>query len=994
MQLHRLTLGAIGPFAEVCEVDVEQLGASGLFLLEGPTGAGKSTLIDAIVFALYGDVAGRASSADRMHSDVAAPGATPFVELDFSTSSGTYRIRRTPKYERAKRRGEGTTTENASAKLWRLASPADTTSADAEPIATRIEEVGAEVRRAVGLSQEQFVQTVVLPQGEFATFLRSTPEVRRELLQRLFGTEIYDAVLDRLVEQRKDAKQARVDAQVAVAGAVRAYCGAAGLDAEAEAALAQQAGDELAAELAKQVAQLQSDTDRSKVEASSAGSAADQAGKYLSERQAREHARLRVVTLRTELAELDASSDELERQKTVVRRAAEASRLAPTLDGLVAAERRHADAATDLEARRATVSVPDADPHTWPQHERALRDAAAGLSALAEVEHALPGRLQSLSDLARQRDDAARQHREADEAIILAPQAIDALRQQLEAARALAAEHAGAAAERASAATVLEAAKALESGQERADKARASREGARLLAQQRLTDETAIRARFLDGMAGHLASALVADEPCPVCGSREHPHPAVRRTGDVDRREVDAAARLLADATASLELASAEAARVESELAELRGRTDGASVVEAQARMRNADLAMADLEIAAQDVTRIETEIAACEAALAENRVVRDELTRNASRLDAEVSAASAALEVDRGRIVAALDGHPSISDRVAALVKEADVWACAAEAVQTVQASKADLDTRVAEWATELQRSQFADRDDVVAARLSEEEQREIAAHIERARQRRVEIEAALAAPDVADIAVDEIVDLKGAESALAQARTAHESAQRRMATLKQRLSEAAERAAGVESAIEAEVQTVARTTPLIRLADLVSGSTPDNTKSMSLPTFVLRERFADVVASANERLATMSDGRYALVHVEDREGNRRSGLGLRVRDTHSDQERDPRTLSGGETFYCSLALALGLADVVTAEAGGVDLGTLFVDEGFGSLDEETLDNVLSVLSGLSTSGRVVGIVSHVPELKERISERITVIPNRDGSSRLVVSA
>jgi exonuclease SbcC len=129
-------------------------------------------------------------------------------------------------------------------------------------------------------------------------------------------------------------------------------------------------------------------------------------------------------------------------------------------------------------------------------------------------------------------------------------------------------------------------------------------------------------------------------------------------------------------------------------------------------------------------------------------------------------------------------------------------------------------------------------------------------------------------------------------------------------------------------------------------------------------------------------------------LEHVEDKGGNRRSGLGLRVRDAHTEQPRDPATLSGGETFYCSLALALGLADVVTAEAGGIDLGTLFVDEGFGSLDPETLDHVLGVLSVLSAGGRVVGIVSHVPELKERIHERVTVTPNRDGSSRLNVVA
>jgi exonuclease SbcC len=161
-----------------------------------------------------------------------------------------------------------------------------------------------------------------------------------------------------------------------------------------------------------------------------------------------------------------------------------------------------------------------------------------------------------------------------------------------------------------------------------------------------------------------------------------------------------------------------------------------------------------------------------------------------------------------------------------------------------------------------------------------------------------------------------------------------------------------------------------------------------------MSLPTFVLRERFVDVVASANGRLATMSDGRYCLEHVEDKRGNRKSGLELLVRDTHTEHPRDPATLSGGETFYCSLALALGLADVVTSEAGGVDLGTLFVDEGFGSLDQDTLDQVLEVLQGLATSGRAVGIVSHVPELKEQISERISVVPNRDGSSRLIVAA
>ncbi len=407
MQLHRLTLCAIGPFAGVCDVDVERLSASGLFLLEGPTGAGKSTLIDAIVFALYGDVAGRSSSADRMHSDVADAETTPFVELDFSTANGMYRIRRTPKHERAKRRGEGMTTENASAKLWRLLSP-DESAEGAEPMSTRIEEVGAEISRIVGLTHEQFVQTVVLPQGEFATFLRAAPEVRRELLQKLFGTEIYDAVLDRLVEQRKVAKQQRADAANEVSASVSAYCGAAGLDDAAEVALAGREGDALVAEVAGQLSRLSGEVESAVAAAKAAESAAEQARERLVGRRARERSRLRVSALRNELAALDATRDEQERMAVVLERAAEAARLAPVLDGLVAAETRRDAASAELARRKAEVSASAADPSAWRDHERSLRDTAAGLSALADLERQLPSRTQAVSDLERARDEAAK----------------------------------------------------------------------------------------------------------------------------------------------------------------------------------------------------------------------------------------------------------------------------------------------------------------------------------------------------------------------------------------------------------------------------------------------------------------------------------------------------------------------------------------------------------------------------------------------------------
>ena len=993
MQLHRLTLCAIGPFAGVCDVDVERLSASGLFLLEGPTGAGKSTLIDAIVFALYGDVAGRSSSADRMHSDVADAETTPFVELDFSTANGMYRIRRTPKHERAKRRGEGMTTENASAKLWRLLSP-DESAEGAEPMSTRIEEVGAEINRIVGLTHEQFVQTVVLPQGEFATFLRAAPEVRRELLQKLFGTEIYDAVLDRLVEQRKVAKQQRADAANDVSASVSAYCGAAGLDDAAEAALAGREGDALVDEVAGRLSRLSAEVESTVAAAKAAESAAQQARERLVERRSRERSRLRVTVLRNELAALDATRDEHERMVVVLARAAAAARLVPVLDGLVAAETRRDAASAELDRRRAEVAAPDADPSAWPDHERSLRDTAAGLSALANLERQLSSRTQALSDLEQARDEAAKNRRAVEEAMVLAPQELADLREQLAAALTLRGKHAGAVAEREAAAAVEAAATELESRQEAALTAAAASERARQIAQNRRVEETEIRARFLDGMAGQLASALVDDEPCPVCGSREHPRPTSRQAGDVDRASVDAAARTLTDATSALEQATAEVSRIESELAELRGRSGGVSVTDAQSRKADADRAVAALHIATQDVSRLEGEILAIEKRVTEHQSRRDALAAETTRLESEVSSSAAALADDRQKVSEALEGHSAIAERVAALLSEADLWRHASEAAKALEAAAADLTTRADEWGRALAESPFATRDDVASSRLSDDERSRITEEMERARQRRREIDAELASTELIDVKSDEVVDVAGAEVEAAEAGARHEKAQEAAANLRQRLNDSTARAGAIKAALSAQIEVATNTAPLIRMADLVGGASPDNAKSMSLPTFVLRERFADVVASANERLATMSDGRYALVHREDREGNRKSGLGLRVQDTHSDQERDPKTLSGGETFYCSLAMALGLADVVTAEAGGVDLGTLFVDEGFGSLDPDTLDQVLSVLSGLGTSGRVVGIVSHVPELKERISERVTVIPNRDGSSRLVVSA
>lgn len=202
MYLHRLELRAVGPYPDLVSIDFASLAASGVFLLEGPTGSGKSTIIDAVVYALYGGLAGSDASTDRLHSQHADPAVEPFVELVFETSAGVYRVRRTPPYDRPKQRGTGTIRQQSSAQLVRLADPSDLVG---EPISHRAPEIGVEIARVIGLNRDQFLQTVVLPQGEFQRFLRAPGEDRRKLLQSLFGTAIYDRTADELAARRRTA---------------------------------------------------------------------------------------------------------------------------------------------------------------------------------------------------------------------------------------------------------------------------------------------------------------------------------------------------------------------------------------------------------------------------------------------------------------------------------------------------------------------------------------------------------------------------------------------------------------------------------------------------------------------------------------------------------------------------------------------------------------------------------------------------------------------
>lgn len=996
MHLYRLRLGAIGPFPGVHAVDFDRLGASGLFLLEGPTGAGKSTLIDALVFALYGKVAGADASDDRMYSGFAAPGVEPFVELDFETTSGLYRVRRTPRYERPKARGEGTTVQNATAKLWRLTSP------DAEPdddaLATSVTEVGEWVSRVVGLTRLQFVKTVVLPQGEFAAFLRADAEERRELLQRLFGTEVYERVRRRLEELRREAAEQRTRAGSAVEAAVATFVGAVGLSGDQreafDAHLAEP--DVLLPLLDAIVTDLEGEVASLATELTTASAAAVRAAEQLATAREREQLcrdKRQLLARKASLAEAEAAVG-LSRQRLAAAQRAEAVRA-------VLVGRRDAGARLDAAEgalEQARSALPEAsgglDPVGWAAAEQARRASAERIRDVVVLEQALPAREAELALAEELRSELAKRLDEVVAVLDELPDRLARLRSDEDSTRLVAATRDSA--ERALAATSARSDAAVQvsllGGDLRDAEAVVRAAAARATAAQ--ADEDVKQRRYIAAMAGHLAAGLSPGKPCPVCGSIEHPDTAELAPDAVRAEDVDAAEQVRKHAMGALETASGEKSRLAAELAAASAEAGGLDEDQARSALTDARAALGAAEQAVVRLTSLQRERAEAEGD--QTRLERERATLAEQRGEAEgqVVALSTALTADRHRVEAERGSDPSVTDRCRRLEAEAEALAAVVRAAVTAAARRADLDQRAQEARDIAVRQGFADATAAEAAVLDEGVAEQLRRRVDEHDRAVVEVELRLAEPQLASLDVDDVPDVeplveaeKAAATAARHAADAHTRAELRSAG-------AVERRGDVSGAYERQARVTVETTPVIRMANLASANTADNALSMALPTFVLRERFRDVVAAANLRLAVMSDGRYGLEHVDDKEGGKRAGLGLVVVDNHTDKPRSPRTLSGGETFYCSLALALGLADVVTSEAGGIDLGTLFVDEGFGTLDPDTLDHVLSVLSGLRTGGRTVGIVSHVAELKERIAERVTVRRQPDGSSRLEVVA
>lgn len=1017
MHLRTLTLQAIGPFAGRHTVDFDALGQAGLFLLEGPTGSGKSTLIDAVVFALYGKVASSEASEDRLRSAYAADDVESVVDLVFEVPAGTYRVRRTPAYQRAKRRGSGTTTANASVKAWRLPAGTDLDPATLDsvgvPLGNRLDEVGAEIQKAVGLDRTQFVQTIVLPQGEFAHFLRAKPEERRGLLQKIFGTEVYERLAFRLAELRRESDRASAAARTALSSGTSQLVGAARLtddeaaDVRAAIDAAVATGDGLVAAVRSVVAERTDVLDGWAAGARAAAVAADAVRRAaradLDQVTATDALLRRRAALREERAALDAAAD-LNAEAVLQLTAARAARAVRPL--LLGAER----AATVLDAARKTLTAAlDAAPEdigtppdgtTLRTHVeaagRSAAESAGALARLVDVEAGLESRRRGVRQTRHAVDDLVAAIATDDQWLAARPAARAALRTTLEAARSLA----SAAGEResalAAAIEIVAAHTALAAAEQTLAEAVMARAAAGAAAVVALDTERDLRAARVRDLAGELAARLDDGDACPVCGSAEHPAKAVLGADHVSAEQVEQAEADRADAERRLHAAAERCSVLEERVGALRARVGDGTAQDASERGDRARSALAQAQAAQADVDRLEPALDAfdvqtrtrdAERAAAVARLAGERATLEVTLLD--LDAAEAEVVTGRG-------DHPTVAARHAELLERVASSGTVLDALAEQDAAHDELGRRQAELADGLDAHGFDSPDEAHAAAVDAAVLAELDRIVTSYATRLDRATAGLAEPALAALADDLVVDLDAATTAEAAARQEAERTAGEARVAEDRSAAAGVAGDAVVASATALADALGTAGPVSRLADLTGGGGGDNPRNLSLATFVLMRRFEDVVAAANERLLVMSDGRFELVRSDEKEDvrARNTGLAMRVIDHRTEQARDPRTLSGGETFYVSLCLALGMADVVTAEAGGIDLGTLFVDEGFGSLDPHTLDAVLAELGRLRAGGRVVGVVSHVEALKQSIADRIEIRPTAEGPSTLTVRA
>lgn len=966
-----------GPFRDTETIDFDTYAETGIFLISGRTGAGKSSILDAITFGLFGRIPRYEGQAgERVRSDYLDPAGRCQVQVEFSTVEHRYKVSRSPEYLRPKQRGDGTTKVKAEAELaiW--------SGSDWQVLESQARNAGIRIAEVVQLSAAQFEQVILLAQGKFQEFLVADSNQRRDLLRTLFGTRRFADYAEDVDQRAKTLREAVGQDSAALAADVTAFA------EEARTELPPQIDTETGAGVLPWCAELM----------------AAQAAATAAAEQAEKAAR----------AERDQAVAALHSAEVIAEHQARLAAARLRHSALLAQAEDIADAAAVLAAaRRAELVWPvlvRLEDQARPAHRRALAAQQTALAGFVELMAPADLEQAELEALATQLAGTAGALQEALAAEASLPQLADDLRLAEAAHTGLEADQLagqqraeGLRAQRGeilaqlekvadTAADLPRAEAALQAQQDRlaaAHQAAAIAEALHTARREALSAADAVsraaahRAdllrRQLAGQAANLAAGLVEAQPCPVCGSPDHPVPATATADQISQTDVERAdAEVVSAQQRSAGAGEVVAGLVERErlaLAAARGSsvTDCESAVRAAQEVRDTALtARTELDQLNRRRSELDAELDRVQDGLSAGQSAREQSL-------ALVAACQERLAAQRERVADARGEATSVAERLNGLQAQLTVTTALLAANRELAAAVGAVETATAELAHSLHQAGFADPDQVRAARLEPRRFGELDAKVAEHHTALRAVEDLLAEPVLQDLPADP-VDVAAPGQAAATATERYEARLRENSVLFQQTVTLTRRHRAIIDRLERSEVTQQRYQVVNRLAASLRGQ-PPNLQKMSLETFVLAAELEDIVAAANGRFREMTEGRYEFLHSDALAGRgAQSGLRLEVLDAHTGRSRSPESLSGGEQFQASLALALGLAEVVTNRAGGMRLDTLFVDEGFGSLSEETLQVTMATLDGLRAGGRVVGLISHVQSMKEAIGTQLQV--------------
>lgn len=911
-----LTMSAFGPYAGKTVIELDKLGTNGLYLITGDTGAGKTTIFDAITYALYGEASGNTRDVNMFRSKYAEPSTPTEVELTFEYAQKIYTVKRNPEYDRPKARGEGYTTEKANAELHYP---------DGR-VVTRLKEVNKAIVDIMGIDRSQFTQIAMIAQGDFLKLLLASTEDRKKIFQKIFRTQCYYQLQERL-----KAETSKLAVEYNQTGSsIRQYINGIAchpddvlmleVDKAKKGELKNTEAVQLVEKLIKQdTAEQQKvleqigelDKQKQKIAAQLAVAenrkTTEEKQEKAKENLGRESARLKTL----EKEKNEAAAHQPEVQKAVEAIAKLEAQL-PEYAEMQKKQTERTDLQKDLKEVAQKIKTEEA---AAGELARSIKDLKAEQASLQNAGAAQAAQKAEKDRLAEQQKD------------------LDALKKEYAAYQKLEAQLKKAQADYVQ--------KSEDSGKKRAEYEHKNK-------------------LYLDAQAGILAETLTEGVPCPVCGSLEHPHPAQKPENAPTKQELESCKAKAEEAEAATQTASSKAStcigQVDTSRKTLQAHGQkwlGTDAVEEMERLccEKQQQTAAALQKAEQQLKESEKQLgrkAALDQLIHQKEDELEQCKKRRGSYETQQAGDGAKLQAAEKRLkeLAEKLSYPSEAEANQALQqlrKQKEAWE---KAIQETQKAHDECEKNLAALKGMLEGYQKT-------------------------------------------LQGMEKVDVQAVLAAQAEADQQNAAWQAQKGKISDRLAVNGPILENLQPKISQMEETEKRLQCVQALSDTANGRLSGKEKIM-LETYIQMTFFDRIIQRANVRFMVMSGGQYELKRRVNAENNRsQAGLELDVIDHYNGSERSVKTLSGGESFKASLALALGLSDEIQSSAGGIRLDTMFVDEGFGSLDEESLEQAVNALVGLTQGNRLVGIISHVSELKNRIDKQIVVTKEKSGGSK-----